>query len=110
MLHQSNWRKDDEVTFGIPKKGKLIGKISKVLPREVTIQFKGKAANDKVLHADDNLKRFKLANLSSQCGDGYGQHTRSERTVEIKARKCWLNAFSNKLNLSNQRERMKQKF
>ena len=59
MLHQNNWRKNDKVTFEIPKKGTLIEKISKVLPREVTIQFKGKAANAKVLHDDDDLKRIK---------------------------------------------------
>ena len=83
MLHQKNWRKNDKVTFVVPQKGKLSGKISKVLPGEVTIQFKGKAANAKVLHDDDNPKRIKSSNLSSQCGNGYGQHTRSERTVEI---------------------------
>ena len=82
MLHQNNWTKNDKVTFVVPKKGKPIGKISKVLPREVTIQSKGKAANTKVLHDDDNLKRVKSSNLSSQCKHGYGQHTRSERTIE----------------------------
>ena len=65
MRHQNNWRKFDKVTFEILKKGKLIGKMSKVLPREVTIQFKGKAANAKVLHDDDNLKRIKSSSLSS---------------------------------------------
>ena len=30
ILHESNWRKHDKVTFVVTKKGKLIGKISKV--------------------------------------------------------------------------------
>ena len=64
----------------------MIGKISKVLPGEVTIQFKGKAANVKVPHDDDNLKRIRSSNLSSRCGNGYGQHKRSERTVEIDSK------------------------
>ena len=68
ILHQSNWRKHDKVTFVVPQKGNLIGKLSKVLPGEVTIQFKDKASNAKVLHADDNLQRIKSSNLSSQCG------------------------------------------
>ena len=97
MRHQNNWRKNGKVTFEIPKKGKLIGKISKVLPREVTIQFKGKAANDKVLHADDNLKRFKLANLSSQCGDGYGQLTHNEKTIEIDGKTMLVECIQQQL-------------
>ena len=97
MLHQNNWRKNDKVTFVVPKKGKLIGKISKVLPREVTIQFKGKASNAKVLHDDDNLKRVKSSNLSSQLGNGYGQHTRSERTVEIEGKKMLVECIQQQI-------------
>ena len=69
ILHQNNWRTHDKVTFVAPKKGKLIGKISKVLPGEVTIQFKGKASNARVLHDDENLKRIKSSNLSSRLGN-----------------------------------------
>ena len=65
----------------------MIGKISKVLPGEVTIQFKGKASNAKVLHDDVNLQRVESSNLSSQLGNGYGQHTHNEKTVEIDGKK-----------------------
>ena len=75
----------------------MIGKISKILPGEVTIQFKGKASNAKVLHDDDNLKRIKSSNLSSQLGNGYGQHTRSERTVEINGKKMLVEHIQQQL-------------
>ena len=97
ILHKNNWRKNDKVTFVVPKKGKLIGKISKILPGEVTIQFKGKASNAKVLHDDENLKRIKSSNLSSRLGNGYGQHTSSERTVEINGKKMLVEHIQQQL-------------
>ena len=75
----------------------MIGKISKILPGEVTIQFKGKASNAKVLHDDENLKRIKSSNLSSQLGNGYGQHTSSERTVEINGKKMLVEHIQQQL-------------
>ena len=78
ILHQHNWRENDKVNFDDPKKGKLIGKISKVLPEEVTIQFKSKASNVKLLHDDAKLKRVKSSNLSERQWNGY------EQMVEIK--------------------------
>ena len=68
----------------------MIGKISKVLSGKVSVQFKGKASNAKVLHDHDNLQRVKSANLSSPLGNGYGQHTRNERTVEIDGKQLLI--------------------
>ena len=68
----------------------MIGKINKVLPGEVIIQFKSKASNAKVLHDDVNLQRIESSNLSSPHGNGYGQHTRDEKTVEINGKKMLI--------------------
>ena len=87
ILHQNHWRKNDKVTFDDPKKGKQIGKISKVLPEEVTIQFKSKTNNVKLLHDDARLKKIKSSNLSERQGTGYRQYTCTEQIVEIKGQK-----------------------
>ena len=58
-----------------------------MLPEEVTIQFKSKTNNVKLLHDDARLKRIKSSNLSERQGTGYRQYTCTEQIVEIKGQK-----------------------